>query len=284
MTAPRFQVSKRIPGQPAHQRGTSHMQNRTAKAVEIAKDGGAFAMAFFARVADLQVEDKGPQDFVSEADKAVELRVRAAIETAYPDDGIVGEEHAPKPSKSGYTWVIDPIDGTTNFINAIPAWTVVLTVVKDDVTQIGVTYDPVHAEIYTAIRGHGATLNGAPLICPPDTALSRGSVGVGYSNRGHDHATRLLVNDIMDHGAMFHRNASGALSLAYVAAGRLLGYVEEHMNAWDCLAGQLLIAESGGRVEHQSADDMIAQGGRVVVGNRAVFDTLVNIADRSFRV
>lgn len=258
------------------------MDDRAEAAVKIAQDGGTFAMGFFARVSELLVEEKGPQDFVSEADRAVELHVRAAIETAFPKDGIVGEEDAPKPSQSGYTWVIDPIDGTTNFIHAIPAWTVVLAVVKDDATQIGVTYDPIHNEIYTAVRGHGATLNGAPLICPSDTEMSRGSVGAGYSNRVSDQGIRLLVNDIMDHGAMFHRNASGALSLAYVAAGRLLGYVEEHMNAWDCLAGQLLIAEAGGRIEDQSANGMVAQGGRVVVGNERVFDTLVDIADRSF--
>lgn len=264
------------------QSGRHSVQNRAQQAIEIAVDAGTFAMDYFSRVGDLLIEDKGPQDFVSEADKAVELRVRAAIESAFPADGIVGEEHAAKASQSGYTWVIDPIDGTTNFINAIPAWTVVLSVVKDDATQIGVTRDPIHDETYSAMLGGGAFLNGAPLICPSSSVLSRGTVGMGFSNRTTSVGARRLVDEILTADGVFHRNASGALSLAYVAAGRLLGYVEEHMNAWDCLAGQLLIAEAGGRVEVQSANEMIAHGGRVVVGSAGVFDELVRIADAAY--
>lgn len=258
------------------------MQNRAQIAVDIAIDAGEFAHDFFRRVATLEIEDKGPQDFVSEADKAVELQVRAAIEAAFPDDGIVGEEHAPKPSVSGYTWIIDPIDGTTNFINAIPAWTVVIAIVKDGDTVVGVTRDPIHDETYLAIRGGGAFFNGAPLVCPADTDIRRGTIGTGFSNRTSTDGVRRLIDEILKAEGVFHRNASGALSLAYVAAGRLLGYVEEHMNAWDCLAGQLLIAEAGGRIELQSADDMIAGGGRVVVGSAGVFDELVRIADNAY--
>jgi len=258
------------------------MENRADIAVEIAKGAGRFAIDFFRRVGSLKIEDKGPQDFVSEADKAVELRVRAGIERAFPEDGIVGEEHAPKPSMSGYTWIIDPIDGTTNFISAIPAWTVVIAIVKDDETVVGVTCDPIHDEMYLAKRGQGAFFNGEPLVCPSDTALSRGTVGTGYSNRTSPDGVRRLIDEIIKADGVFHRNASGALSLAYVAAGRLLGYVEEHMNAWDCLAGQLLIAEAGGRVEVQSADEMIEKGGRVVAGSAGVFDELVRIADAAY--
>jgi len=258
------------------------VQDRTENAIKFAQEAGHLAQDYFRRVADLKVESKGHQDFVSEADKAVELRIRALIETAYPDDGIVGEEHAPKPSNTGFTWVIDPIDGTTNFVNAIPAWVVVIAVVKDDAAHIGVTHDPVHGETFSATRGGGAFLNGAPLVCPADTSLQRGTVGTGFSNRVSGGGIQNLIDDIVQSGCVFHRNASGALSLAYVAAGRLLGYVEEHMNAWDCLAGQLLIAEAGGCVEKQSAEAMMAQGGRVVVGSTGVFDDLIRIADKAF--
>ena len=258
------------------------MTSRKDAAVEIARSGGALALDYFAKLGSLTIEDKGPQDFVTEADKNVEAHVRALIEDSFPDDGIVGEEDAPKPSSSGYTWVIDPIDGTANFITAIPAWTVVIAVVKDDQTQIGVTCDPIHDEMYVAVRGAGAWLNDAPLVCPADTALTRGSVGTGYSNRISAARSVKVIEAVLDAGGVFHRNASGALSLAYVAAGRLIGYIEEHMNGWDCLAGQLLIAEAGGRVEVQSADDMIANGGRVVVGSAGVFDALVQIADATY--
>ena len=258
------------------------MRNRSETAVDIARSAGDRAVSYFERLGTLVIEDKGPQDFVSEADKAVELHVRDAIAAAFPEDGIVGEEHAPKPSASGYTWIIDPIDGTTNFISGIPAWTVVISIIHNDETVVGVTCDPLHNDMYLAIKGKGAWLNNAPLRCPADTSLARGSVGTGYSNRVPTVGVQRLIDEVIKAEGMFHRNASGALSIAYVAAGRLLGYVEEHMNAWDCLAGQLLVAEAGGRVEVQSANDMVSHGGRVVVGSAGVFDELVQIADRAY--
>lgn len=259
------------------------IDTRHEKALGMAKDAGALALDYFQRVATLAIEDKGPQDFVSEADKAVEEFIRDAIARDFPGDGIVGEEHAPKASQSGCTWVIDPIDGTANFINAIPAWTVVIALVKDGETQVGVIHDPVHGEMFSAVRGGGAMLNDAALLCPTDTALSRGSVGTGFSNRAGTDGIRALLNALFDAGGMYHRNGSGALSLAYVAAGRLLGYLEENMNAWDCIAGQLIIAEAGGRVEIQDADMMIANGGRVVAASAGVFDELVALADAAFK-
>ena len=258
------------------------MTDRSETALEIARSGGALALDYFQRVSSLKIVDKGLQDFVSEADRAVELHIRSLIQAAFPEDGIVGEEHAPKPGTSGYRWIIDPIDGTTNFINAIPAWTVVLAVVKDDQTQIGVVFDPLHDEMFHAVRSKGATLNRVPLTCPSDTVFNRGSIGTGYCNRSSKARTMRMIEEVLARDGVFHRNASGAISLAYVSAGRLIGYIEEHMNAWDCLAGQLLVAEAGGRAEQQSADRMILQGGRVVVGSAGVFDELVRIADDVF--
>ena len=112
------------------------LDEKTKISIEIVKSAGALALKFFQDLASLNVEKKGHQDFVSRADRDVEQFVRTALEHAFPDDGIVGEEHDPKPGSSGFTWVIDPIDGTTNFINGIPVWTVVLAGVCDDKTQI----------------------------------------------------------------------------------------------------------------------------------------------------
>lgn len=258
------------------------MADRSQAATEIARSGGVLALDYFRKLETLTIEDKGPQDFVTEADKNVETHIRSLIAEAFPQDGIVGEEHAPKPSTSGFTWVIDPIDGTANFIAGIPAWVVAIAIVRDDHTEIGVTFDSVHDEMYLAIKGQGAWLNDAPLVCPADTALSRGSIGTGFSKRISAEGTVAVIQQIIESGGVFHRNASGALSLAYVAAGRLNGYIEEHMNAWDCLAGQLLIAEAGGQVEVQSAAKMIADGGRVVAGSTGVFDDLVRMADNIY--
>ena len=258
------------------------MTDRVEESVEISRQAGRLALKYFKDQDALVVDHKGHQDFVSQADKNVELLTRELIAQAFPEDGIVGEEYAPSPGTSGFTWVIDPIDGTTNFINGIPAWTVVLAGVQDGRTQVGVIHDPSLDETFVATKGKGATLNGEPLVLNDTRALSDGTVGVGYSNRVDDQGIIRLVNSLVHEGTMFYRNASGALSLAYVAAGRLLGYSEEHMNAWDCLAGQLIVAEAGGRVEIQDADSMIRDGGRVVVGTPMIFDRLLEISLTAF--
>lgn len=254
-----------------------NLTERTEITRQIAVEAGQLARDYFRQIDTLKIEKKGHQDFVSAADREVEVLVRRRLAEHFPEDAIVGEEHAPTEGSSGFTWVIDPIDGTTNFVNAIPAWVVVIAGVKNGQTCIGVIHDPCHDETFVAVRGEGARLNGHPISVPRDLTLRDGSVAVGHSNRIASEATARLVAAILNAGGLFHRNASGALSLAYVAAGRLLGYSEAHMNAWDCLAGQLLVAEAGGKVEAQDADQMIANGGRVIVGAPRVFDDLVRL-------
>ncbi len=228
------------------------------------------------------VDRKGPQDWVSEADKSVEVFIREQISARWPDDGIFGEEQGATPGVSGFDWVIDPIDGTTNFVNGIPAWTIVLAGVSDGRTQVGVIHDPNVNETFRAVRGGGATLNGEAMRVADGVPLESGTVSVGYSNRVEAQNVVPVIQALIESGAMYHRNASGALSIAYVAAGRILGYLEEHMNAWDCLAGQLLVEEAGGRCEVQDAGEMIRQGGRVIVGTPDVFETLLSIAEKAW--
>lgn len=248
----------------------------------ICKQAGRLALKYFREQDALVIDHKGHQDFVSQADRNVELLTRELLAKIFPSDAIVGEEHAPTTGTSGFTWVIDPIDGTTNFINGIPAWTVVVAGVRNGETECGVIHDPCNDETFVAVKGGGATLNGSALRLEDARKMSEGTVGIGFSNRVDDRGIIRLVAALVDEGAMFYRNASGALSLAYVAGGRLLGYSEEHMNAWDCLAGQLIVAEAGGRVEKQDADAMIRDGGRVVVGTPAVFDRLLELSATAF--
>ena len=243
-------------------------------AVALAKEAGALALKYFADRHGLVVDRKVEQDWVSEADRSVETFIREKISGTFPEDGIYGEEHDAKAGSSGFDWVIDPIDGTTNFVNGIPAWTIVLAVVSEQQTQIGVIFEPNVGESFLAERGKGATLNERPMRVASGVGLDSGTVSVGYSNRVEATHVIPVITAIIEHGALYHRNASGALSLAYVAAGRLLGYVEEHMNAWDCLAGQLMVAEAGGLIEDQDATAMIRDGGRVIAGTPDVFETL----------
>ena len=262
------------------------MNEETARRLELAKqltkDAGAEALAYFRSVGDLIVEQKATQDLVSNADRDVEVFIRTALKNAFPDDGIVGEEHEEVKGSSGYTWVIDPIDGTANFLTSIPAWCVVLACVHNDSTIIGAIFVPDTNELFWGAKNAGAYLNDAPIKVSNTQGLDHGSTGVGMSGRTPPHQVVSFIDLLVREDGVFFRNASGALMLAFVAAGRLIGYAEPHMNAWDCLAGQLLIAEAGGKVEPQSADMMLKEGGRVVASGPGVFEKLVNMADQAF--
>lgn len=260
------------------------LQDRLDLAKSLAREAGELALGYFREVGDLVIESKGVQDMVSNADLAVETFVRDRLAAAFPEDGIVGEEHGRVESRSGYTWVIDPIDGTANFVAGIPAWCVILACVHDDTTKIGAIYEPCHDELYWAALGAGAWINDAPANVSQSPGLNVGNTGVGMNGRTSTLAVTRLVALLAERGGLFYRNASGGLMLAYVAAGRLIGYVEAHMNAWDCLAGQLLIAEAGGHVEKQSAEAMLNDGGRVVASGPNIFDELVAMADEAFAV
>ncbi len=260
----------------------AQIDTRLAFAKTLVATAGVEALKYFRSIETLQIEQKGHQDLVSDADKNVETLIRDAIGKAFPEDGIVGEEHDNVAGSTGYTWVIDPIDGTANFVRGIQAWTVVLACVHDGKTKIGVIGDPVHGEIYSAATGQGAFLNDKPMHVAKTDGLHDGSIGIGFSNRsGMEPILRFLHLLAVERG-VFIRVASGALSLAYVACGRVNGFCEQHMNAWDCLAGQLLVQEAGGKIEDQDADEMLKVGGRVIVATPAIFDRIVEMADEAF--
>ena len=258
------------------------IETRLAFAKTLAEIAGEEALRYFNQLDTLNIEQKGHQDLVSDADKNVELLIRDAIDKAFPDDGIVGEEHENVISKSGYTWVVDPIDGTANFVRGIHAWCVVLACVHESQIKIGVINDPVHNETYSAALGDGAYLNGKPMKVASTKGLHDGSIAISYSPRSGMEPILRFMKLLSEERGAFIRVASGALSLAYVAAGRVNGFAEHHMNAWDCLAGLLLIKEAGGRIEEQDADEMLIHGGRVIGASPVIFDRIVEMADESF--
>ena len=248
----------------------------------IAVEAGKLGLDYFSRIGSLTITSKGHQDMVSEADRDLETFLRAEITRAFPGDAILGEEHGLSSGTSGFTWVLDPIDGTANFVNAIPAWCVVVACVTDAEAVVGVTHDPNANETFAASLGGGATLNGRRMSAAAGTNLQSGSVGVGISNRVSWPPTVKFIQDLMAEGGLFFRNASGALMLAYVASGRLLGYVEEHMNAWDCVAGLLMIREAGGLVHHVDNAEMMRDGGLIITGGAGVYSDVERLARAAF--
>jgi myo-inositol-1(or 4)-monophosphatase len=262
---------------------TSHSE-RLDFARHLAERAGVLGMEFFKKLDSLTIESKGHQDMVSEADREVELFVRREIAKAYPDDGIIGEEHAPAKGSTGYTWVIDPIDGTANFVRGIPAWCVVIACARDGEAVVGVIHEPSTGETFHGRLGGGAFVNGRPIRTSAATSIEEGSVGTGFSNRADTENVAVLIRKLLADGGVFFRNASGALMLAYVAAGRLLGYVEEHMNAWDCLAGMLLVEEAGGTVVKPDPKSVLQDGTLVITGGKGVFPKLHALCSEAFKL
>ena len=178
--------------------------------------------------------------------------------------------------------MIDPIDGTTSFVNGIPGWCVVLACVDETRALIGVVRDPVADETWVAARGRGATLNGRPIRASAATAVDQGSLAVGHNLRVKPKLTLALLDALLHAGGVYYRCGSGALMLCYVASGRLIGYCEPHMNSWDCLAALLAIEEAGGTVRGFDMDRMLDAGGRVVTGGPDVYPTLLAMSDEAF--
>jgi myo-inositol-1(or 4)-monophosphatase len=217
------------------------------------------------RQSGLSVTVKGRQDFVSEADVSVENELKEVIHALFPEDGFLGEEsglvRGTNTKKSG-VWVIDPIDGTTNYLQGMDYWCISVAYVINDVIQLGFVYAPDRDEFFFAQRGKGAYLNGASLTIQ-EPEKGQAIIGVGRSNRRPLQAYfDLLV--VLDTNNVEHRRfGAGALMLAHVASGLVHGYFESHLNSWDALAGLLLIEEAGGRVPNFLENDGLLNGNPV---------------------
>lgn len=256
------------------------IDERFELALNTARQAGVLALDYFRDFAALTVQSKGIQDMASEADLATETLIRNAVERDFPQDGFLGEEtSASFRSVAGEgTWIVDPIDGTQPFINGIPSWCISIAYVEDHHLRLGVVYDPVAGELFAARHGKGAQLNGKALRASRAGSLADGLVSVGYSNRVKPEDTLLPLTRLMHAHGMYHRNGSGALSLAYVAAGRLIGYFEPHMNSWDFAAGALIVREAGGRTNDcLPSAQAIVDGGLMLAAAAGVYDELERI-------
>ncbi len=232
---------------------------RAEAAEAIARAAGATARRFFDGRGTLTIEKKtSAQDLVSEADRTVEDEIRAAVAARFPEDGILGEEHGLKAGTSGFTWVVDPIDGTQPFLTGQPNWCVSIAVTGPDGIVAGVIHAPVLGETYTARRGAGAFLNGQRLAMDPSLTLKDGNIGFGPVTKADPALCGRFTERLYREGGVFFRIGSGAIMLAYVASGRLAGYVDPNINCWDCYAGILLVEEAGGAVSFSG--DMTREG------------------------
>lgn len=249
----------------------SDLEMRLAAAAAVAREAGTLALRHYRQRDRLEIEGKGLQDIVSIADREVEDLVRLRLGRLFPDDGVLGEEGGMVAGTAG-TWVIDPIDGTWCFLNGIASWCVALAYVRENVTVIGVIYDPNSGEMFTAAKGKGAWLDGVPMRVHTGTRLTDGSLSVGFSHRSKPEEIAPIFGPLLAAGGMYQRHGSGALGLAWTACGRLIGYVEPHMNSWDAIAGLLMVSEAGGWTNDFMADNGLVDGNRVIAVPPALKD------------
>lgn len=257
----------------------NEMLARYQLACEIAKQGAEIAFDYYQRRDNLFIEHKGNdlQDVVSIADRAVEEIIRKLINDRFPQDGFFGEESGATTTSADCVWVVDPIDGTSCFLNGLHTWCVSIGVIIHGEPVIGAIYDPNHKELFHACKGFGAFLNQQSIKVHSGKTLKDGVMGVGTSHRVTPEEFVPFISQLLHAGGMFIRSGSGALMTAQVAAGRLIAYYEPHMNAWDSLPGIALVNEAGGLTNNFLIHDGLHRGNVVLMSNPEVYPQLVKM-------
>ena len=244
-----------------------------------ASAAGALLLEHWIKRDALCIATKRAGDFVSEADRAAEALLRKTISAARPADGWLGEETGAAGGHCGRRWIVDPLDGTTNFLRGIGHWAVSIALEQDGVLVLGVVHDPVKRETFTACRGKGAQLNGRPVRVAPTRDLSAALFGTGipFGPMAHidDHAADIAR--LMPACAGVRRMGAAALDLAYVACGRLDGFWERRLQPWDIAAGLVLLREAGASVEGWTKDEMPEEFGTVITAAPPLFPAFAAI-------
>jgi len=241
-------------------------------------EAGNLALQYFANVTELSVISKGGQDMVSEADLAVEALIRERLMTAYPSDAYLGEEtgHAHGSSDSGI-WVVDPIDGTQPFLSGLSSWCISIAYVRSNDVLLGMVNNPAAGQLFIGGLGRTAELNGRPIAPREAHSLGDGLTFLGCNPRLRPEQVVPVLDRLLRAGGMFVRSGSGALGLCDVACGRLIGYVEAHINSWDCLGAVAVCTSAGARVSDYLSNDGLLQGGPIVASSPQVYDQLVAV-------
>jgi len=208
-------------------------------------------------------------DLVTEVDRAAEALIDRFLHRAYPDIGFFGEEAGHRPRRSRYRWVVDPIDGTINFVHGLPLFGVSIALEHRGRILIGVIYDPMRRELFVAMKGHGAFLNRHPIRVSPTRRLSHSLLSTGFSFHSLTHTQPYLrwFQTLQQRSHGVRRIGTSVLSLAAVAAGRLEGFYERDLQPWDLAAGALLVEEAGGRITNLEGRPMVLGEGRLVASN-----------------
>jgi myo-inositol-1(or 4)-monophosphatase len=251
--------------------------------VQAALKAGKSLTRDFGEVQNLQVSLKGPGDYVSQADRRAEKIVREELLKARPTYGFLGEESEEIKGTDGtHRWIVDPLDGTTNFLHGIPMFATSIALQRGAEIVAGVVYNPATDELFTAEKGGGAFVNDRRLRVSARKHLSDSVIGCGAPHLGRGQHGRFLVQlrHVMGEVAGIRRMGSAAMDLAYVAAGRFDGFWEEYLSPWDVAAGVILIKEAGGFVSELGGGNDFIEGGSIAAGNEHIHKALIDVANR----
>lgn len=256
--------------------------DRYAFAQSVARQAGALAHDYWLNRERLTVELKGPQDFVSHADRDVEALLRRELAAAFPHDAFLGEETAASfTGPLDRCWVVDPIDGTHNFLRGVPYWNIAIAYLEQGRAQVGVVFDPVHDELHRAERGGGAwrdSPTGSRQLRVADTSALPGAfVALGHHDRAPDMHHLEIRRRMMVEGISMRNFGSGALQLAHVAAGRLDGFIELQLSIWDAIGALLIVEEAGGRTAPFMPSPTTAKAA-CLASTPGVFDALARLS------
>ncbi len=241
--------------------------------VQAAMKAGRSLARDFGEVQNLQVSLKGPGDYVSQADRKAEEIIYAELSKARPSYSFLMEERGEVAGDDDqHRWIVDPLDGTTNFLHGIPLFSVSIALERQGQLVAGVVYNPAMDELYTAERGGGAFMNDRRLRVAARSKLSDAVIGTGIPHLGRGHHGKALIElkNVMGEAAGIRRLGSAALDLAYVAAGRMDGFWENWLSPWDMAAGILLVREAGGFCTDRDGKQDMFDTGTVVAGNEAI--------------
>ena len=247
-------------------------------AVKAARRAGSIINRASLDIDRLTVRSKQPNDFVTEVDQAAEDAIIDVIREAYPEHAILAEESG-ATGESEHEWIIDPLDGTTNFIHGFPQYSVSIAYAQNGVVQHAVVFDPNRNELFTASRGRGAFLNDRRIRVSKRVRLADALVGTGFPYRVFDHVDTYIAmfREFTEKSAGLRRPGSAALDLAYVACGRYDGFFELGLAPWDFAAGALMVQEAGGLVSDFAGNDKYFETGNIVAGTPKVFAQMMQI-------
>ena len=246
-------------------------------AIRAARQAGDIIMRSTERMDKLTISTKSENDYVSDVDQKAEQEIIRTIRKAYPDHAILAEESGQTAGSTEFEWIIDPLDGTTNYLHQFPQYSVSIAVKQRGRLEHAVVFDPLKDEIFSASRGAGAQMNGRRIRVSSARGLEGALLGTGFPFKDQRYLDVYLqmFKTMVIPTAGIRRAGSAALDLAYVAAGRLDGFWELNLNPWDMAAGLLLIQEAGGMTSDIQGGHEIFETGHVIAGNPRVFKAMV---------